>query len=62
MVDEAALIVIGPVPSKFTPLIARAVASAVAVPASPVMLICTADEVEIAYRFPLKEPVRPEPR
>jgi hypothetical protein len=34
-VDDAAVIVIGPEPSKLTPLMARAVASADAVPALP---------------------------
>ena len=36
-VEDAALMVIGAVPSKFTPLIARAVASLVAVPALPLI-------------------------
>ena len=59
-VEEAAKMVMGAVPSKFTPLIARVVARAVAVPARPVMLIDIAVDVEtdakvfapVAYKRP----------
>ncbi len=54
-VPAAAVTVIGAVPSKFTPLIARAVCSAVAVPALPVMVVWSPVFVPLLVPDPVNE-------
>ena len=58
-VEEAAVIVMFPVPSKETPLMFLAVWRAVAVEALPVILVLSGDDVLIAYDAPPLAPTRP---
>ena len=61
-VDPAAVTVMAAVPSKFTPLMARAVCSAVAVPALPVMVVWSPvllpeiEEVPVTASVGVEEP------